>query len=195
MTVEALSLTLCLVSGIFGRPAWDQSKCDERAAQLVEIAKRHGLDPRLLVAVNVQECDMREGINALVTVGEGKHKRVVGVDACPMGVRIMGAEALKPHDPVALYEISAAKMEHWKRWCERGHQRNKPEPLFSTKHHFIAHYNQGDPNYAHQVLGFFAVLTGRLVKKSDEEKFTERTKEIVRRLLFAKKRQQREQRS
>jgi len=149
MTVEALSLTICLVSGIFGRPAWEKSKCDERAAQISGIARRHGLDPLLMVAVNVQECDMRETeAFAPVVVGEGKHKKVVGIDACPMGVRLMGAEARMSREPVALYEIAADRMERWKRWCERGHQRNRHDPAYASEHHFIAHYNQGDPTYA-----------------------------------------------
>ena len=35
MTVFALSKILCLASGIFGRPAWDVAKCDDRSAMIV----------------------------------------------------------------------------------------------------------------------------------------------------------------
>ena len=220
MTVEALSLTICLASGIFGRPAWTPDKCDERAAQIMTIAEKHGIDPLLMVAVNIQECDMREDVNALVTVGTGKHKKIVGIDACPMGVRIMGAESRKPHAPEELYEIAARRMEHWKRWCERGHPGWKLANLGSKtlgsktlgsktlgsktlgsktlgsktlgsktlsleKHHFIAHYNQGNPVYASQVLGFLAAIAHRKVGEETSSAFTSRTREIVRRLTKA----------
>lgn len=197
MTAEALSFALCLASGIFGRPAWTVEKCDERAIQISEIAKQHDVDPLLMVAVNIQECDMREDVDALVTVGEGRHKRVVGIDACPMGVRIMGPAGVRLHAAlhddnqvaarVALYDTAARAMVRWKRWCSRGHQGNAPLPLFSTQHHFIAHYNQGDPTYSHQVLGIQAALARRPIKPEHERRFTERTKEIVRRLLLAQR--------
>ena len=107
------------------------------------------------------------------------------MDACPMGVRVVGPAAQRTYDAVELYEIAAARMEHWKRWCERGHRGNKPIALFHSPHHFMAHYNQGNPIYAHQVLGLLAVLDRRTISASDEALFTERTKETVRRLVRA----------
>jgi hypothetical protein len=174
MTVEALSLTICLASGIFGRPAWTPEKCTERAGQILSIAERHGLDPLLMVAVNIQECDMREDVSAYVRVGTGSGRRVVAVDACPMGVRFWGARALEPHDPQALYELAAQRMERWKRWCERDHR--------LEEHHFISHYNQGNPVYSSQVLGVLAAITHRKLELKHLLAFTDRTREIVRRL-------------
>ena len=185
MTAEALSLVICLASGVFGRPAWTPEKCAERAGQLMEIGRRHGIDPLLMVAVNIQECDMREDVNALVTAGEGKHKKVIGIDACPMGVRIIGSDWKKHRAPEELYELAARRMEHWKSWCERGHHGRKPAGLSLEKHHFIAHYNQGNPVYASQVLGFLATITHRKVREKDSSAYTERTREIVRRLTRA----------
>jgi len=196
MTVEALALTICLASSIFGRPAWTPEKCAERAGQIMSIAERHGLDPLLMVAVNIQECDMREDVNAYVWVGggggtvrggtarggtargienTGRGRRVVAVDACPMGVRFWGARIWERHDPQELYELAAQRMERWKRWCERAH-------LGPEEHHFISHYNQGNPVYASQVLGVLAAITHRKIELRHLLAFTDRTREIVRRL-------------
>ncbi len=60
MTVAALAHLLCLASGIFGRPAWDEARCAERAEIIGEAALRHGLSPVLLVAVDVVECDLAD---------------------------------------------------------------------------------------------------------------------------------------
>ena len=175
MTIEALSLTICLASSIFGRPAWTPEKCAERAEQIMSIAERHGLDPLLMVAVNIQECDMREDVNAYVRAGTGRGRRVVAVDACPMGVRFWGARIWERHDPQELYELAAQRMERWKRWCERAH-------LGPEEHHFISHYNQGNPVYASQVLGVLAAITHRKIELRHLLAFTDRTREIVRRL-------------
>jgi hypothetical protein len=175
MTIEALSLTLCLVSGIFGRPGWTPELCQERAGQIMTIATEHKLDPMLFVAVNIQECDMRETVDAPIYVGTGKHKKQIGFDRCPMGVRQKGAAALQePKDPVKLYDLAAGRMERWKAWCERNHK---------GQHHFISHYNQGNPIYAAQVLAFLAVIKGKPIK--DLPSLTTRTKEIVRRVVKA----------
>lgn len=184
MTIEALSLTLCLASGIFGRPAWTPEKCNERAAQISQIAEVDDLDPLLFVAINIQECDMRENISAKFfapTIGRRKPKQL-GIDACPMGIRIRWPNGVRPaklYDAIALYEIAGKKMSRWKRWCARHHR----------GHHFVSHWNEGNTTYATQVLAFRATLAGQPVKHESE--LTERSAEIIRRL----RRAQRERRS
>jgi hypothetical protein len=182
MTIEALSLTICLASGIFGRPAWSPEKCTERAEQILSIATSHKIDPLLMVAVQIQECDMRENVDAPIYKGEGKKRKIVGRDACPMGVRLMGA--IKPLPPEDLYEMAAKRMERWKDWCGKGHPGTKFVNK-GDKHHFIFHYNQGNPIYAAQVLSFLSAITRRPAKKEYEEAQTARTKEIVKRLARA----------
>jgi len=184
MTVEALSLTLCLASGIFGRPAWTPEHCQERAAQITEIAARDNLDPMLFVALNIQECDMRENVEAkFYAPARGSKKPVqMGIDACPMGIRIWwpnGKKPVKPLDALALYELAGKKMARWKRWCEKNHKGK----AFGPHHHFVSHWNEGNLNYATQVLTFRSVLMGRPLKSEDE--LTPRSKEIVRRLRRA----------
>jgi hypothetical protein len=183
MTIEALSLTLCLVSGIFGRPAWDTEKCTERAEQILSIATSHNIDPLLMVAVNVQECDMRENVDAMVYQGTGKKRKVIGRDACPMGIRLMGEAAKRKYEPKELYEMAAQKMERWKNWCEKGHQGQLYKGLKGDKHHFIYHYNQGNPIYAAQVLSILATIKGKSLNEKYEQDLTPRSKEIIRRLL------------
>ncbi len=170
MTLSVLAKMICLASGVFGRPAWDASKCDEHAAYLMTSAARHEISPVLMVAVNVVECDMREVDNPIYAKVRGKD-RLVGYDACPMGVRIKGPENRRRYGSGDLYELAASRMERWKIWCARRHR--------GSGHHFISHYNEGNPTYAAQVLGVFASLRVRSVKK---DLLTERTLEIVRRL-------------
>lgn len=182
MTIEALSLTLCLASGIFGRPAWSPEKCQERAVQIMHIADEYQLDPLMFVAINIQECDMRENVNAKFFAPAKPHSKrkpqQLGIDACPMGIRIWWPNGKKPDkvmDAPELYELAGRKMARWKRWCEKHHK----------GHSFVSHWNEGNPTYATQVLAFRSVLMGRAPKSEDD--LTERSKEIVRRLMRAQR--------
>jgi hypothetical protein len=190
MTIEALSMTLCLASGIFGRPAWSPEKCLERATQISHIAEEHQLDPMMFVAINIQECDMRENVDAkFYSPAQDQYKGLrskslrlkpmqLGIDACPMGMRIWWPNGKKPEkslDVLALYELAGKKMARWKRWCEKHHK----------GHHFVAHWNEGNTVYATQVLAFRSVLLGRPIKAEDS--LTPRSKEIVRRLQRAQR--------
>jgi hypothetical protein len=161
---------ICLASGIFGRPAWDTAKCAEHAGYVMEAADRHNLDPVLLVSINIVECDMQEKDNPVYQT-IGNRKKLIGFDACPMGVRILSVERRQRYDARGLYELAGAKLEKWKSWCAKSHGR---------KHHFMVHYNEGNPVYAAQVLGVFATLKLRHVKS---ESLTPRTAEIIRRLV------------
>jgi hypothetical protein len=184
MTVEALSLTLCLASGIFGRPAWTPEKCMERAEQIIKIAAQDDLDPMLFVAINIQECDMRENVDAkFFAPARGKKKPVqLGIDACPMGMRIWWPNGKKPEkqlDALALYELAGKKMARWKRWCEKNHKRK----VFGPHHHYVSHWNEGNPTYATQVLSYRTILMGKNIKSNED--LTPRTVEIVKRLRRA----------
>ena len=126
-----------------------------------------GCDPVLMVAIDIVECDMRE-VDNLVRRGG----RIVGYDACPMGVRIMGVKHRRQYKTGDLYELAATRMERWKKWCARVH---------GGRHHpYVKHYNEGDPVYAAQVLAVAATLKAQRVRHRDE--LTERTRDIVKRL-------------
>jgi hypothetical protein len=170
VTVSLLAQILCLASGIFGRPAWDGDKCAERAMMIQTAAAAHSLDPLLMVAIDVQECDLRDRDNPVYRVVRGR-RQLVGYDACPMGVRILGAGERAGYDAAALYELAATRLERWRDWHARARHRGHP---------FVAHYNPGNPEYAAQVLAFWAALGGRPVKRGGN--LTERTVEILRRL-------------
>jgi len=180
MTLEVLSLTLCLASGIFGRPAWTAEKCDERAAQILKISNENDLDPLMFVAVNIQECDLNEAANARFYAKSptNKKKKPMGVDACPMGIRIWWPSGKPPEKPLTtmeLYELAGKKMARWKKWCAKNHK----------GHHYIGHWNEGNRTYATQVLGFRSALEGKPVKNQDE--LTERSREILKRLHRAQR--------
>lgn len=166
MTLAILAKMLCLASGIFGRPAWDDAKCTEHARYVMEASDKHGVDPVLMVAIDIVECDMREVDNPVRRGG-----RVVGYDACPMGVRILGVQRRRQYKTGDLYELAATRMERWKKWCSRAH---------AGRHHYVKHYNEGDPVYAAQVLAVAATLKVRGVRH--REQLTERTRDIVKRL-------------
>lgn len=182
MTIEALSLTLCLVSGVFGRPSWSPEKCQERAEQIMQIASENELDPLLFVAINIQECDQREDVHApFFAKTSGRRKPVqLGIDACPMGVRIWwphGQKSVPAPEARVMYELAGKKMSRLKKWCEKRHKH----------HHFVSHWNEGNKTYASQVLAFRTTLLGK--SPTDEAELTPRTKEIVRRLQRAQRAQ------
>jgi len=168
MTVELLARMICLASGIFGRPAWETDKCAEHATYIMEASDRYGVDPVLMAAENIVECDMREKDNPVYKMVRGR-KRLVGYDACPMGVRIIGVERRLQFTNRDLYEEAARKLAHWKAWCSRKHR--------GHRHHFVSHYNEGNPTYADQVLAVRAILLG---KSTETYQKTPRIAEIVR---------------
>ena len=173
MTTFALAKILCLASSIFGRPAWEETQCTERAEMILAAAGQHKVDPVLMVAIDLIECDLREVDNPYYKVVRGR-KRLAGYDACPMGVRIPGRHNRAKYAPSDLYELSAARMERWLAWCSRSH--------VGQGHHYISHYNQGNPVYAAQVLGVLEALRGHTAKSNE---LTDRTRELIRRLAKA----------
>ena len=175
MTIEALTMTICLASSIFGRGQMAQTECKAMAENMTMAAKIADVSPALILAVNIQECDLRERVDAPIWKGEGKKRKMVGVDACPMGVRILGITDSTKLAVERMYTLAGEKMAIMKRWCEKKHK--------GSHHHFISHYNQGNPTYATQVLGFMAVVQGKPV--SGENSLTKRSQEIIRRLLRA----------
>ena len=191
MTVEALAAVLCLASGIFGRPAWDADKCADRAAVVAAAAARHGVDPLLMVALDVHECELRD-VDAPVYKTVGGREELVGYDACPMGVRVMGVERRRSYDVPALYELAAARLEHWRDWCGRGHPGGRARlGHLPRHHHHVAHYNQGNPTYANQVLAIRDALGGRLRRAEKMQHLTPRTEEMLRRIRRAQERRDR----
>lgn len=181
MTASALAQVLCLVSGIFGRPAWDEAKCAERAEMIGASSRRHGIDPVLMVAHEAWECDMLDRDAPVYRVVSGR-KKLVGYDACPMGVRVIGVERRARLGPAELYEMAAARLARWKRWCERGHPGKRYPGHLPAGHHYSAHFNQGNPTYSYQVLA----VRDALLRRTPSPRFlTERALEHVRRIALA----------
>lgn len=183
MTAPALAAVLCLASSIYGRPAWDEAKCAERAGMILAAAGRHRVDPLLMVAIDMQECDQRDEDAPIYKMVRGKNT-LVGYDACPMGVRIMGVARRAALGPAELYEIAAARLARWRRWCRAGHPGGRYPGHLHAGHHYSAHYNQGNPSYSHQVLARREVLAGKKVGLDDVD-LTPRTRETLRRLQLA----------
>ena len=174
MTLAMFTRMVCLSSGVFGRPAWDDARCAEQASYMTEAAERHGIDPVLMLSLNVVECDMHTRDNPIYQEVKGR-KKLVGFDACPMGVRIIGVEKLERYDDRKLYELAATRLERWKRWCAKQHRDRRGRPL----HSFLKHYNEGNTLYADQVLAVAAVIRRRPTARYQ---VSERIAEIVRRL-------------
>ena len=169
MTVSALAKILCLVSGIFGRPAWETAKCDERASMLSEAADGHHLDPLLLVAIDVVECDL--GVEDAKFRENG---RVAGIDACPMGVRLRGKINREDYPPAVLYEIAAKRLDDARRRC-RGRR---------CRGHFVSMYNWGNRDYAAEVLAVAASLKN---KRVSTKRLPRRIADIVQKILATMK--------
>jgi hypothetical protein len=176
--LAALSKIICLAWSIYGRLPLSEIECDTRAREIFEPASRHGLDPVLLVAVDVQECDLRDDVAAPVYKQIGRRRVLAGHDRCPMGVRVM--DVRREYSRAELYEVAAAKLAKWRRWCAAGHPGKKYQG--SDQHHFVAHYNPGNPAYEHQVLTFYARLARRPVPEERVLRLTPRSREIEKRL-------------
>jgi hypothetical protein len=182
MTVEALAAVMCLASGVFGRPPLAETRCLERALMISSSAARHGVDPLLMVALDVHECELREDVDAPFRKRR-RGKIVEGRDACPMGVRVVGRDA--EYDAAALYELAASRMAVWKKWCSRGHPGKHYRGQLPAGHHYVAHYNQGNPAYSAQVLAIRDVLADRATRAGRGAALTTRTTVIVRRYARA----------
>lgn len=162
MTVHELARVMCLVSGIFGRPAWDQAKCEERARHVDEAASRYSVDRLLVVAVDVYECDMRDR-DAPIYEETRRGRKLVGYDACPMGVRVRDLAERRRLSPRDLYDRGAALLSRRRRGGLG-----------------LAGYNPGNPAYVYQVLAIRAAIVGTRPRWLDA--LTPRTAEIVRRI-------------
>jgi hypothetical protein len=176
MSLEGLSMVLCLASGIFGRPAWSTEMCEARASQILKISQENDLDPLLLVAVNIHECDMRENVRVRFysSASGGVKKKTMGVDSCPMGIRSWWQNGKSPKTnltPVELYELAGKKMARVKKLCQAKRH----------KHHYISHWNYGNRTYSVQILGIRAALEGKSTILQTQ--LTPRSKEIIKRLL------------
>lgn len=156
-----LSALLCSLKIVFAHGDWTAEECDDRAALLEKLGLHYKLDPLLLVAVNIQECDLREGMGLAWT-----RNGLRGVDACPMGVRVRYPAKVPSVD--ALYEKSAQMLARMRARCKaRGH-----------KHHFLYHYNPGNPLYVAQVMAILSALRGDA--NLTDVGLTSRTLKIVR---------------
>jgi hypothetical protein len=156
LTPVALAQLLCAASGIFGRPAWDVAKCAERADWIVAAAERHDVDPVLLVSIDVVECDLRDRDAPVYREVEGR-RRLVGFDACPMGMRILGVERRRLYDPRSLYELAARRLAADRARCRISGRRD-------CLREAIARRNLGNPQYAAGVYYVWGALAGKRVR-------------------------------
>ena len=86
--VAPLAALLCAIQPqISPEKDWTHIDCIERAQEFVEAGEMSRVDPLLLVAVSVFECNLRERAE----LRDRKGRRVVAIDACPMGLRFTGS--------------------------------------------------------------------------------------------------------
>jgi len=168
-----LSQKLYLTSLVFGR-GWNWEKAEERAGMIEAAAQRHKVDPALMVAIDAYECDLRDRDASVYAMVHGR-RRLVGYDACPMGMRIMGVGRRARYNAVQLYEMAAADLERSRKVClGSGH------PARICAERAVAKRNSRNRDYAAQVFAIAAALRGQ---RAPEDHLTRRTVEIVRRLL------------
>jgi len=177
VTLAALSKIICLAWGIYGRTQLADAECDERAREVLAAAGRHRVDPVLMVAVDVQECDLRDDVGAPFYKTVRGRRVLAGRDHCPMGVRTWDS---RRYARAALYDEAARRLSRWKRWCAAGHPGGKYRG--AGDHHFVSHYNPGNPAYESQVMTFYRRLRRLPVRERDASRMTPRTREIERRL-------------
>jgi hypothetical protein len=209
VTAAALAKMLCLASGAFGRPAWDQARCDERAEVILAAAARHSVDPVVMTAIDVIECDLDDRDAPVYEVRRGR-RRLVGWDACPMGMRIRGPERRGQLGAADLVELAASDLGRSYALCRAEHRsRSRAEPAGSAgsagsatrasrerlgpgspsrsecEWRAVARRNLRSRDYAAQVLAVAGALRGKRLEGGSlrSRPLTERTAEIVRRLL------------
>jgi hypothetical protein len=161
MTLETLAQLICLTTAIFGRGSPSPSLCERSSSAILAATSETQIDPLLVVAVNIQECDLREDVVA---------RWSGGVDACPMGLRIRGKFSREEWPIERIYREAVRKMVRDRQRCKDLHHRG---------HHFIKHWNNGNPVYANQVLATYRYLSGKKVSTSG---LVPRTLEILRRM-------------
>ena len=177
MTIEALALLICSANVTFSHgQKLSDAECKRQAEEIQVAATTHNIDERLMVAENVWECDLRVGIARPIWKAVGKKRVQIGVDYCPMGLRIYGPMNRAKWTEAAIYMEAARRMAKWKSWCDRKHK---------GAHHFIAHYNEGNPVYQFQILAIRRALAGKELRRGEEQFLTDRALEIVRRLTKA----------
>jgi hypothetical protein len=179
VTAAALAKMLCLASGIYGRPAWDQPRCEERAELILASSERHFVDPVLMTAIDVVECDLDDRDAPIYEMRRGR-KRLVGWDSCPMGMRIRGPERRRQYDDEALIELAASDLGRSYASCRADH-RSRSECEWRA----VARRNLRSRDYAAQVLAVAGALRGKRLEGGSlrSRPLAERTAEIVRRLL------------
>ena len=157
MTVESLAIILCASKVMFSHPqVWDQAQCTEKAQQIIEAAQKYDIDPKLIVAGFVQECDLVNDITRPIydpnDLRPRSKRNVIGHDYCPMGVRIYepGPPNRQKWTDIKLFEKSASKMDFWRRWCTKKHA--------GQGHHWLKHYNEGNPDYVESVMAIKAAI-------------------------------------
>jgi len=178
VTASALASLVCAASGIFhGRPAWDEARCLARAEVILVAAERHDVDPVLMLAVDVLECELVDR-DAKVYEGSGRERRLVAVDACPMGLRFRHPRRRRHLGVAELYDKAAEHLASLVSWCSGGHGGRS---IGRPGHHPVAHWNWGNPRYAAQVLAVQAALLGQEPRKRDA-KLAQRTRVFVERI-------------
>jgi hypothetical protein len=168
----ALSVLLCSIKVVFapGHP-WPVEECDHQAALIMQAAAQAEVKPLLITALYIQECDLRDNVVLPIYRTVGRRKVQIGVDACPLGVRLMGPFDRARWTQDRLFKEAARRLTLFQDSCKRHH----------CRHDFVTHYNPGNPLYAAQVRTLERALAGRPPK--DGTLLTPRTQETVRRLL------------
>jgi hypothetical protein len=179
VTVSALASLVCAASSIFsGRAAWDEARCLARAEVILEAAERHVVDPVLMLAIDVLECELRDEDVKIYDESDDP-KRLVALDACPMGLRFRHPRRRRHLGVAELYDLGAAHLAKVTAWCEGGHGGRR---LGRRGHHPLAHWNWGNPLYAVQVLAVRSALLEKAIGRRVERRLTSRTRVFVERI-------------
>lgn len=179
MTASALAMLVCTASSIFsGRAAWDEARCLERAEVILGAAERHTVDPVLMLAIDVLECELGDR-DVKIYDESGEERRLVAVDACPMGLRFRHPRRRRHLGAAKIYDLAAHHLAKVAAWCEGGHGGRR---LGRRGHRPVAHWNWGNPRYEFQVLAVRSVLLESEIGRREKRKLTPRTRVFVERI-------------
>jgi hypothetical protein len=200
LSARCVGATICQIKRhmFSGQRGWTPEYCEKIAAGVLASARKHDLNPALLLAVMINESDLNEK-----AVGEHKRNgRVYAKDSGLMGIRclvddhgtctnggVRGRTWKSVMDPLTNIELGARELARWRDGAgvERvtvrkrdssGHvtEKNKFVTCHHRTHAYWAHYNHGPiyidkgfaRHYPHRVAVLYHALARTLKLRAPE---------------------------
>ncbi len=170
ISTNLLASTLCAIKLVVGQGQWNIDQCQERAQEFMYSARKFNVDPMLLIAISVYECDLYDLRDVIYHNSQG----IVARDVCPMGLRVK-ANLENARGGLTRQEVinrASLLLVNYKRYHQK-HCKGK-------NHTYLQHYNTGfmkfDNDYDNNVLEIYTALRSG---KSNLKIINPRTREIA----------------